>query len=52
MRIQTQSLQFKFLVLVACAMSFAVAVSIGAIYQVYGSIHSLDRVSREDFGPL
>ena len=43
------SLQFKVLLIVAAAMAVALAVSVFALRQVYGSIQDLDRISREDF---
>src|SRR5450432_3857184 len=46
---KTTSLQFKVLLLMAAAMSFALAISVLALTRVYGSIQELDRISREDF---
>ncbi|HEX5129948.1 MAG TPA: methyl-accepting chemotaxis protein, partial [Usitatibacter sp.] len=47
--INFSSLQVKVLVIVAVAMGTAMAVSVGALTQVYASIKDLDRISREDF---
>src|SRR5688572_6503411 len=49
MKVNFNSLQVKVLVIVAVAMGVALAVSIGALTQVYASIRDLDRISREDF---
>ena len=49
MKVNFNSLQVKVLVIVAVAMGTAMAVSVGALTQVYGSIRDLDRISREDF---
>ena len=46
---KTSSLQLKVILLAACAMAFALAASVYALSQVYGSIQELDRISREDF---
>jgi methyl-accepting chemotaxis protein len=49
MKVNFNSLQVKVLVIVAVAMGTAMAVSVGALTQVYASIRDLDRISREDF---
>jgi methyl-accepting chemotaxis protein-1 (serine sensor receptor) len=46
---RTSSLQFKVILLAACAMAFALAASIFSLSRVYGSITELDRITREDF---
>ena len=49
MKVNFSSLQIKVLVIVAAAMGTAMAVSVGALTQVYSSIRDLDRISRDDF---
>ena len=49
MKVNFSSLQFKVLLLVAGAMAVALAVSVGALTQVYRSIKDLDRITRDDF---
>jgi methyl-accepting chemotaxis protein-1 (serine sensor receptor) len=49
LKLSLSSLQVKVLVIVAAAMGAALAVSVGALTQVYASIKDLDRISREDF---
>ena len=49
MKVNFSSLQFKVLLLVAGAMAVSLAVSVGALTQVYGGIRDLDRISREDY---
>ena len=46
---KTSSLQFKVILLAACAMAFALAASVFSLSRVYGSIEELDRITREDF---
>jgi methyl-accepting chemotaxis protein len=46
---KVRSLQFKVLLIVAGAMAAALAVAVGALTVVYGSIKDLDRITREDF---
>jgi methyl-accepting chemotaxis protein len=46
---KTSSLQFKVILLAACAMAFALAASVYSLSRVYGSIQELDRITREDF---
>src|SRR5687768_10370714 len=49
MKVNFSSLQVKVLLIAAAAMGVAMAVSVGALTQVYASIRDLDRISREDF---
>ena len=45
----TSSLSFKMVLIMAFAMSLAIAASLAALTRVYGSVNELERISREDF---
>src|SRR6187455_3447549 len=49
MKVNFSSLQVKVLLIAAVAMGITLAVSVGALTQVYAAIKDLDRISRDDF---